>query len=86
MQFYYFIILARPMDFDLRFGEDIGVGSSSLMLKNDITVFTVAFWMKVAEVDSGDPGTPLSYAVEHQGYYPFYLKNIKHFPNNLFEK
>ena len=59
------------MDFDLRFGEELGVGSSSLTLKNEIRAFTVAFWMKVAEIDSGDPGTALSYAVEHQGLYFF---------------
>ena len=69
MKFYLLIILARSMDFDLRFGEDLGVGSSSLTLRNEITKFTVAFWMKVAEIAGGDPGTPLSYAVEHQGYY-----------------
>lgn len=62
------------MDFDLRFGEELGVGSSSVMLKNSITEFTAAFWMKVADADSGDPGTPLSYAVEYQGCY-FFLSN-----------
>ncbi len=66
------------MDFDLRFGEELGVGSSSMTLKSDITAFTVAFWMKVAEIDSADPGTPLSYAVEHQG-----LILHKHSPSNL---
>lgn len=55
------------MDYDLRFGKELGLGSSSLTLNKDITKFTVAFWMKVADSDSADPGTPLSYAVEHKG-------------------
>ena len=63
----YFILLARSMDYDLRFGKDLGLGSSSLTLNKDITKFTVAFWMKVADSESADPGTPLSYAVEDKG-------------------
>lgn len=55
------------MDYDLRFGRELGLGSSSLTLKKDIVKFTVAFWMKVASDDNADPGTPLSYAVEHDG-------------------
>lgn len=61
------IILERPTDYDLRFGEDIGVGSSTIQLKNDISAFTIVFWMKAADPDNTDPGTPLSYAVEYAG-------------------
>ena len=81
-----FVIIVRSMNFDLRFGEELGVASSSLKLKNDITAFTIAFWMKVTEVDSGDPGTPLSYAVEHQGYHPLllhFLTNVLRYYNVL---
>lgn len=60
-------------DFDFEFSRKLGRGASIVEMRQNLTAFTVAFWLKVANTEI-DPGTPLSYAVEVGGNISFHLK------------
>lgn len=53
-------------DFDFEFSRSLGRGASIVEMRQNLTAFTVAFWLKVANTEI-DPGTPLSYATEVGG-------------------
>lgn len=75
---YFCLIIEISTDFDMEFKRELGRGTSTVEMRQELRAATVAFWMKVAE-DQLDPGTPISYAVQVGGTSLKYVFRLKIF-------
>ena len=65
-------------DFDMEFKRELGRGTSTVEMRQELRAVTVAFWMKVDQGEL-DPGTPISYAVQEGGTLLKYFLNMEVF-------